>query len=228
MLASPPTAPADYDDTILFGYMIEAKETKDASDPVDPVDPATPVVAPAAKKQAAKKDSNEVRRSYQERSSCSIIPGYSTSYFEGNAGFAQGHVASREDLMPFTFDRHLTRYCYTVCLDLGTLKARPQAVRKVLSAMQGILVGGNQSSNRCAIVPEVLVWHVHEAPASGLQVNEQYLNNFAVDLPITEDTLKPMREKCLNLGVTFEVAGLAGSPTVAEALTQVIPNHIGF
>jgi len=222
MLESVPEDICRYDDTILFGFMAAAKE--DASAEVVSDAPATKGKGNKPKATTPQKNISRIARG-----ACSITPGLSTTLYQDDVAFAQGHILPKDgktDLCPFTYERHYTRYVYTVCLDIETLMKRPSAIINFLRALQGIQVGGNQSSNRCEFVPEIILWTQHDSPSAGLHIDLNRVKDFPLGEDLGEKHLAGMREKCKNIGLTFEVAGGPG-PSVHETLTRIIPNRLG-
>jgi CRISPR-associated autoregulator DevR family len=260
MVDAVPTKQDEFDDTLLFGLMVESKgkaeaETEEDVEEESEEDQKARAAAEKASKAAFKllpkeeqdrinaeekaakeaekaaqralnteaKDSDRISRRF--RSNVSVTPAISTEYHMGDQGFAQGHVATRTDLMPFTFDRHLTRYCYTLTFDLEQIlkSARGKgAIKKVLSSLKALLVGGNQASNRSELVPEVVIWREHQEPGGGLVIPNSVMDDFPVDRRLTREDFAGVEQKFANLGIAANWAGLGVSEVPVTAIESIV------
>lgn len=198
MVEAIPETAATYDDTILFGYMVAGKDVKD--------------------EYAGK-----------QRAQVSVSPALSTTAWGLDVGFALGLKAKSgkddmgPDLAPFTYERHYTRYQYTVTINLGGLSENPEAVRYLINALRGLQVGGNHASNASEVIPEVLAYRFHDEPGTGglyLGAGLDFDPNDSVDLTALQDRLD-------NLGITnVEYAGLGYNTTVADALATLADKSV--
>lgn len=236
MIDAVPNKQDEFDDTLLFGLMVvsdgdnataeEKTAEKDAQKKAQANMSAEEKKAYAAQLTAEKKLAKaEDRVNQRFRSNVSVTPAISTEYHTGDQGFAQGHVAKSTDLMIFTFDRHLTRYCYTLTFDLEQILKSPRgkgAVKKVLSSLKSLLVGGNQASNRSEMVPEVVIWREHQEPGGGLLIPNSIMDDFPVDRPLTREDFAGVEQKFDNLGITVNWAGLGVSEIPVTAIEGVV------
>lgn len=213
MMANPGFAAA-FDDTLLFGYML-------AGDAASNDKAETP--APAAAEPASSKSKNKTPEPLKKginkaKAQMEISDAISTTPYEGDTGFGQGLKPASPHLNPFAYERHFTRYAFTININLEGCKARPQAVVHALETLLSLQVGGNHSIHASEVSPSLLAWRFHAEPGCG----GLYLNADYVAPPDQPVPLEPLHNRARNLGFTFQVAGEGQELTVAEGIKRII------
>lgn len=143
MVAVIPKAPEQYDDTILFGYMIAQKTTADGES--------------TAKCKAA----------------LDVTTALSLTPYVGDAFFGQGlnyDKAKGDILLPYHMEQHYTRYAIGMTVNLSDLRKRPGAFKLLIDVLsRGLRVGGNHSAHLANYDADTVLWSFHQTPgAEGL------------------------------------------------------------
>ena len=219
MFEAIPEKATDYDDTLLFGYMVAAKgEGKERDSEEDEDDEGEET--PKAKKGAPK----EAKKEAKKAGAVEVSPAISTTPYDGDMGFVLGLKAKRDEkghagLNPFSHERHFTRYQYTLTVNLSNLKPRPKCFSRLISTLIGLKVGGSHGANASEVTPNILAWRFHKEPGRG----GLYMGAGLSHLPDGTIDLQPLHDKIHNLGLTnVSIAGPGLGMTVAEALQAII------
>lgn len=164
-------------------------------------------------------ESGNTERASKKRGALQVSPAVSTTPYSGDTGFTRGLNATKDQLQPFTYERHYTRYQYTVTANLRDFAKRPQALQNILNALASLQVGGSHSANASSLIPEMLVWRFHKTPGQGGLYFAGGIDYAVEDAP----TLDLIRQRCQDLGITFSAAGVAVSDrTIADGLSSIL------
>lgn len=157
-----------------------------------------------------------------QRAKYQVSDAISTTVFQGDLGFGQGMVAGSSDLMPFSYERHYTRYQFVVTFNLAEAQKahRLNFVTDHIETLMELQVGGNQASHQSTLVPASLCWRWHNEPGrSGLFVGADKSQVWQPNKPLT---LAPLEQQAADLGITFERGGKEVSDlSIREALDRI-------
>lgn len=223
-----PRKASDFDDTILFGYMLAAEKLKEtASDTAvegESEEDRKKREKEARKEKAAAKAANggkdilaEKGSIDKQRSAVCVSTAVSTTPYTGDVAFVQGLKGAAPSLNPFSVERHYTRYQFTISVDLTRLRARPGALRHLLNTLTSLQVGGNHAANSSELSPDLIAWRFHKTPGAGgmaLGVGFNQEPGVAVNID-------PLRERARQLGYTFQTAGNNQPKTIVEGLASI-------
>lgn len=207
-----------FDDTALRGFMSAQtktpKKVKKGEDKVavesdtDESDATKPVAEAAV---------------YKARGAMQLSPAVSTTPYEDEPAFARGlRDTDGNNLLPFNFQRHYTRYTTVLCFDVATLKRRPTAIRHALKALRGLQIGGSHTSNLSEFSPEVVAWRFHDAPGQGgLFMSPPQTKDWT---PEAKLDLAPLHAQMADLGIIdLQIGGLSVcAKSVDDALNQIM------
>ena len=200
-----------------FAYGPDNEATMAAAPPKDQFDYAD--TAAFAYMIAAKGSGD---KAVKARSAVELSDAISTTAYDGGVGFAQGHKAADGELNPFTYERHYTRYQYSVTINLGQFRERNHLdyLKPILDALAELQVGGNQAAHAATFVPAIIAWRFHDTPGKGgLFVGFDQAQVWSPDQKID---LAPLQEVAKDLGFDFEVGGKSVSDlSIREALDQI-------
>lgn len=153
----------------------------------------------------------------RHRSQVSVSDALSTTPWDGDTAFAQGLKAGGE-LNPFSFERHYTRYQFTVNMNLTGLAERPQALPYIIQSLKGLQVGGNHAGHASDVIPEFIVWRFHKEPGTGglyLAGGLDFEPNKPIDPTGIVVNLK-------SLGLTdYQMAGTGQEMSISQALEVI-------
>lgn len=192
MVDAIPKSANDFDDTILFGYMV-----------------------------AKKGDGQDANK---QRGNVEVSNAISTTTYDGDISFHQGLKAGPSksgtmDLAPFSVEKHLTRYQFTVTANLKSISKRPKAMAYLLESLKSLRVGGSHASNATEVSPAIVAWRFHTAPGRGGLYLGMGLNIQASG----QIDIAPLKAHCANLGITdYKVAGIDQDMTVDAALKEML------
>jgi len=161
----------------------------------------------------------------------------SCSAFDNNIAFCQGHKAGatvyendeddggnrkkkdttpKPSLAPFHFERHWTRYAFTMTFNLARLKGMGDAVEAVINSLRCLQVGGAHSSRSASMICNTIAWRFHKSPGQGgmgLILDQQ---------PDTPVDLSALEARAANLGISYNVAGMGLDQTVHDGIASIL------
>lgn len=137
------------------------------------------------------------------RSAVTVSAALSTTSFGGDYAFVQG-LKQDGTLNPFSHERHLTRYTFTVGVNLGDLAGRKDALAHMLAALPSLQVGGNHAANASTVHPEVVCWRFHQVPGQGGMYVPQFTHHVEGEVSI-----EALERQANDLGFEFESGGHA-------------------
>lgn len=154
----------------------------------------------------------------------------STTPYSYDRVMGLGQKPKDGDPAPFTFERHLARYFYTVdisledVVDLVEEKSIP-FLNAILETFMGLRIGGRQASNLSEMVPEGLFWRTYDVRGQGfLGLGHDFrmtpeiwsLDKSGIQL------LAPMDALAKQYGFTFGHAGIdPNGLTIRAGMDQI-------
>lgn len=161
------------------------------------------------------------------RSCIANSPAVSATPYCNDRGMGLGQKAKDGDPAPFTFERHVSRYYFTV--DIGIEDVVSLGAAHFLGAMvdtlKGLRIGGRQTSNLSEMVPEVLFWREYDVRGQGFL-------GLAHDYHTTPEVwgldksgpslLAPVEALSKDFGFTYAYAGQSvGGCSIQEGLDKI-------
>lgn len=136
-----PENPEQYDDTILFGYMIAQKAKEDGE------------------------GTHKCKAALDVTTALSLTP------YAGDAFFGQGlnydKNKTQDMLLPYHMEQHYTRYAIGLTVNLNDLRKRPGAFKLLIEAIShGLKVGGNHSAHLSNYDADTVLWRFHKTPSA--------------------------------------------------------------